>query len=277
MKNGTNKISLERRKLRDVLRIQEPEDFHNYLLDDALQSYTLRCAELGRGLGSALAICANFREARALSALPFDHILLTGIDDRKLELQEVLDGDPRVTYEQHNSERLSIAARSFDLVICKEGLHHLARPVLGMYEMLRLTRDAVIIIEPFDTFLGNVLEILGMSSVYEQAPPGNVDSRPNYVYRWSRRSLAAILNSYYLESGYSLNLTLGWMSVRVNAHKLKAVRVLSAYSGWVASFIPGSRGNYMSAFITAGSDIPRDPEPVAQECAETRSVVPVRA
>ena len=58
--------------------------------------------------------------------------------------------DSRVSYHKENCENLSFASQSFDLVFCKEGLHHLARPVQGLYEMLRVSRKAVIFVESYD-------------------------------------------------------------------------------------------------------------------------------
>jgi len=55
------------------------------------------------------------------------------------------------TYAIENAERLSFADDSFDFVFCKESLHHFPRPFAALYEMLRVAREAVFIIEPNDT------------------------------------------------------------------------------------------------------------------------------
>ena len=95
-----------------------------------------------------------------------------------------LDGDPRISYRIENSEQLALESRSFDLVLCKESLHHLARPVLGLYEMLRVCRRAALWIESYATFAGRAFERLGWSSVYETQQVGNLAARDNYVYRF---------------------------------------------------------------------------------------------
>jgi SAM-dependent methyltransferase len=258
-----NRVRLYRRSLRDLLRIDSHPDFHDYLFAHAMQRYRASLREPERDLGSILAVGANHREASALTGQPFRRILLTGIADPDPAIRSVEAADSRVRYRIENSEHLSLDSRSFDFVLCKESLHHLARPVLGLYEMLRVCRRAALIIEPYDTLAGRLLERLGLSTVYETDQVGNIGSRDNFVYRWSRRQLESLLNSYYLESDYALEITLGWLSSRYNAHPLRAVRRLAALAGWALSFLPESRGNYMTALIIPGRDLP--PEPAAAD------------
>jgi SAM-dependent methyltransferase len=49
-----------------------------------------------------------------------------------------------------NAEQLSFEDGSFDVVFCKEAYHHFPRPAIALYEMLRVSRKAVILIEPRD-------------------------------------------------------------------------------------------------------------------------------
>ena len=258
--NRVNRTLLRRRSLADLRRIDSTGDYHDYAFEHAIGRYRAWCEEQGLRLGSVLAIGANRREAEVFVRHPFAAIHLTGVLEFDEALRVVAAGDARVHYERQNAERLAIDSRSFDLVFCKESLHHLARPVLGLYEMLRVCRQAVVVIEPFDTHLERLLERLGWSTVYERNQAGNVELRDNHVYRWSARSLEALLNSLYLESGYTLELTVGWMSSRFNGHPSRAVRRFSGLAGWLLGFVPGSRGNLMTALIAPGSDLPSDPD-----------------
>jgi len=52
------------------------------------------------------------------------------------------------TYGIENAEQLSFADSSYDVVFCKEAFHHFPRPYLALYEMLRVSRKAVVMIEP---------------------------------------------------------------------------------------------------------------------------------
>jgi protein O-GlcNAc transferase len=53
-------------------------------------------------------------------------------------------------YLEIDAERISLADDSFDYVLCKEALHRLPRPMLAIYEMLRVARKGVFLIEPRD-------------------------------------------------------------------------------------------------------------------------------
>ena len=135
-------VDVHGRALSDLLAIGSHDDFHDYLLDEGVNRYAQLRRDKKLGLGRVLAICANKREARALRKFAFDEIVLSGITQPSEELKSFIADDERCSYTQENSECLTLPSQSFDLVLCKEGLHHLARPVLGVYEMLRLTRDA---------------------------------------------------------------------------------------------------------------------------------------
>lgn len=61
-------------------------------------------------------------------------------------------------YAVENAEQLSFADNSFDYVFCKEALHHFPRPYVALYEMIRVARKAVFIIEPNDSYEVGVIE-----------------------------------------------------------------------------------------------------------------------
>lgn len=262
-----NRVSLHRRSLRNLLLIGSHNDYHDYMFGHALDLYRTLCQKQDRTLGAALAVCADWKEARAFGKYDFDQVLLTGIMQPDVRLLEILKTTPGMSYERQNCEHVCLPSGSWDLVFCKAGLHHLARPVLGLYEMLRVCRRAVIIQEPFNSALGRMFRRLNLNSVYESHGEGNRDGRCNHVYRWSSRELRSLLNSYYLESGYTLDLTLGWTSTKFNAHPSKMVRRLAAVGGWAVSLLPGCRGNGVTALILPGSDVPPDAVPANEFAA----------
>ena len=65
-----------------------------------------------------------------------------------------------------------------------------------------------------------------------------------------------ILNSYYLESGYKLIISRCWMSNRYNVNYPSLIKVFNLI-GWLMSFIPFNRGNYVACLIFAGKDKPK--------------------
>jgi SAM-dependent methyltransferase len=53
-------------------------------------------------------------------------------------------------FESQNVESISHQDDSFDYVCCKEAYHHFPRPPIGFYEMLRVAKKGVVVIEPVD-------------------------------------------------------------------------------------------------------------------------------
>ena len=53
-------------------------------------------------------------------------------------------------YRVEDMEKLSFPDKSFDFVCCKDSLHHCLAPWQALYEMMRVARKGVFLIEPFD-------------------------------------------------------------------------------------------------------------------------------
>lgn len=53
-------------------------------------------------------------------------------------------------YLVQNAEALTLVNESFEFVMCKESYHHFPRPPVAFYEMWRVARRAVVLIEPHD-------------------------------------------------------------------------------------------------------------------------------
>jgi SAM-dependent methyltransferase len=256
-----NRTRTHRYPLRALWRVASYEDYHSVLFGHALDSYIVLAKESGHELGSALAIGACNREARYLEQYAFERVVLSGITEPDEGVQAVCERDSRFSFEYANAERLPFESASFDLVFCKESLHHLARPVLGMYELLRVCRRAAIVIEPWNCLLVELLARFGVTTRYEHGQQGNQRSRDNYVYRWDRAQLESILRSLYLESDATLDLTIGWMSTRAQVGSARWLQRFASIGGQIASWVPGARGNFSTALITPGGDLPPDPSP----------------
>jgi len=88
------------------------------------------------------------------------------------------------SYSAQNAEALEFTDNSFDYVLCKEAYHHFPRPPIALYEMLRVARIAVVLIEPHARtvsplgFLRSLVKRLtGRVVMSEYEPSGN------YIYR----------------------------------------------------------------------------------------------
>ena len=80
-------------------------------------------------------------------------------------------------FEYANAENLQYPNSSFDFILCKEALHHMQFPYRALYEMVRVAKYAVVIVEPQDMF-GDVPCLAGpYLATYE--------SVGNFVYTFS--------------------------------------------------------------------------------------------
>ena|SRR2546421_4113902 len=105
-------------------------------------------------------------------------------------------------YKKENAEALSFPADSFDFAFCKEAYHHFPRPVLALYEMLRVSRTAVILVEPADWLPSPVPRRILQSvknqlkKLFKRDVPhpdtGNFEPIGNYVYNVSEREIQKI-------------------------------------------------------------------------------------
>jgi SAM-dependent methyltransferase len=89
-------------------------------------------------------------------------------------------------------EHLPFEDNSIDCVIAKEAFHHWPRPMLGLYEMLRVAKKAVLLIEPNDVFNSNASTFAdsdGYRDEYEKVG--------NYKYQISLRELLKVSWSLY--------------------------------------------------------------------------------
>ena len=95
-----------------------------------------------------------------------------------------------------NVEKISFNDNSFDYVCCKEAYHHFPRPAIGFYEMIRVAKKGVIVIEPNDigisfpilSFIRNILDRINtglLKKIWKNQYSYEVVG--NYVYKISFR------------------------------------------------------------------------------------------
>ena len=82
-------------------------------------------------------------------------------------------------YSEENAEKLSFGDDAFDFVLCKEAFHHFPRPMIALYEMLRVARKGVVLIEPQDKYADPPVIPGEDQPAYEAVG--------NYVFATSRR------------------------------------------------------------------------------------------
>ncbi|SMF21166.1 Methyltransferase domain-containing protein [Tistlia consotensis] len=87
-------------------------------------------------------------DAFCLKRLGAAEVTATCLADDMLRAQAERGHLPGVAIRPLNAEAMDLPDGSLDLVLCKETYHHLPRAPLGLYEMLRVARRAVVLIEP---------------------------------------------------------------------------------------------------------------------------------
>jgi len=114
-------------------------------------------------------------------------------------------------YKKENAEKLTFADESFDFVLCKEAYHHFPRPMVALYEMIRVARRGVILIEPDDSAIlmdgRHLLKMitkaamlrLGMGRIFGSTDTSIIDNGSNwyeevgnYGYAISKREIEKV-------------------------------------------------------------------------------------
>lgn len=155
--------------------------------------------------------------------------------------------DPRLkTLELDAEDMDNVPDASYELVLVQDGLHHLPRPALGLTEMLRVSRRAVIVIEPHlglaGRYLGREWEVEG--------------DAVNYVYRWNHSMVEQVTRSYLLQDDAEVHVRRFWdhnLAVGRAVSRLPASKRLQAAKSLYATLRPASAaGNMMVALVLKG-------------------------
>lgn len=134
-----------------------------------------------------------------------NNITTSDIEQERLELSKnegLIDN-----YEIIDAESIPYPDNSFDVVFCKEAYHHFPHAPTGLFEMMRVCKKAVILLEPFDqhpkSFLQKVKDSL--------FPRVEFESVGNFVYTISvnevYKSCASMQFKYIAWKGYEDHFT----------------------------------------------------------------------
>lgn len=113
----------------------------------------------------------------------FSDVTASDIDDSLLKHSQEA-GLLQKLYAE-NAEHFSFGDKSFDYVLCKEAYHHFSRPMLALYEMIRVAQKAVVLIEPQDGYIDLPIGYGKHLVKYED--------EGNYVYTLSVRELEKVV------------------------------------------------------------------------------------
>jgi ubiquinone/menaquinone biosynthesis C-methylase UbiE len=162
------------------------------VLDPFLQNHSQASwLTVGDGRFGTSAIYINKKGGTALA---------TDIDIRLLEVAK--QNNMLTDFAFANAEKLPFTDNQFDFSYCKQAYHHFPRPILAIYEMLRVSKQAIIFTEPHDytpapfirTILQKVKHTLKKISgkKIEHHDTGNYETIGNYIYTISVREMEKI-------------------------------------------------------------------------------------
>ena len=124
--------------------------------------------------------------------------LATDISDSLLK--EAKDEGYIEHFQKENAESLSFEDSEFDYTFCKESYHHFPRPTIALYEMLRVSKKGILLIEPNDDFISDSF-LTGLSRNIKMAikrflgkiaNKHSFEETGNFVYRVSQREMEKV-------------------------------------------------------------------------------------
>ena len=194
----------------EVYALEQKANFDFHITDDRSVRY-LRDRRLIKGINrlkrnntdildwKVLIICGGVGgEGVFFKKNGFKHVTVSDISANSLKICNLFD--PDISTMILNGENIDLLDNSYDLVVVQDGLHHLPRPVSGFTEMLRIACKAIIVIEPYDSLIGNMLgtewELTGDSV--------------NYVYRWNKNMVKQTVKSLLLKSYKKITVLRFW-------------------------------------------------------------------
>lgn len=126
-------------------------------------------------------------------------VLATNINEHRLRI--ALEKGFITKFKAENAERISFSDNSFDFVFCKESYHHFPRPPIAFYEMLRIARRAVILIEPYETCrkkgLGYAKDLI--KKIMRKQKSTLFEKSGNYIFRINIREIEKMMSSLNYE------------------------------------------------------------------------------
>jgi len=99
-------------------------------------------------------------------------------------------------FQVENAEALTPADNTFDFVLCKESYHHFPRPPIAFYEMLRVSKIAVVLIEPCDgpRRILDCLKIL-IKKVMRRNENDQFETSGNFIYRANEEEVRKMMTA----------------------------------------------------------------------------------
>ncbi|WP_353432645.1 methyltransferase domain-containing protein [Polynucleobacter sp. MWH-UH23A] len=182
------------------------------------------------------------------------YLLASGV--KEVHCSDVSDALLKIGHEKgfikefsaQNAEDLTFPDNTFDYVYCKEAFHHFPRPYIALYEMFRVAKKAVFLIEPRDTFIDQTplgAIIYGFKKIFlrKKDPAPAFEAVGNFVYAISEKELEKFLlgmhytyiaftgcNDEYIDGvEYVAENPVDVAGVKIKSRVLKKIRKMNFY------------------------------------------------
>lgn len=207
------------------------------------------------------------------------NVVATSLTDERLKYANEQGYIP--AFRAENAEHISLQDGAVDFVLCKEAYHHFPRPPIALYEMLRVARIGVVLIEPLD----NPKLLDGLKKIFKRIirGDGDVQFEPsgNFLYRLNIRELKKLMmamgGEHLAIKGFN-----DFFHARLGGHDAHGLNVGSVFTrlgivvqdilcrigllgyglGCVVVFKPGMGGNTLESLRESGFecvDLPKNP------------------
>ena len=128
-------------------------------------------------------------------------------------------------YRQINAEHIALEDNSVDYVMCKEALHHMPRPMMAIYEMVRVARKGVVFIEPQDKLIDWPLG-KNTATYRERVPADAVGEKVSFKLQSTDAEISSNYIDWWEDGPFNYVYTLSNREVR----KMALGMGLSAYA-----------------------------------------------
>lgn len=165
-----------------------------------------------------LIVGGSYRDAHSLYRVGFRRMTLSNVEPLvDVENEPMPDADIRLLYA--DLDKLPVGDGTYDLVLAHEVLHHCRSPHAALVEMLRVSNQHVVVMEPNDSWVMRSLTRVNLSAPYElpaviynDYKKGGVNNTdiPNYIYRWNRRTIYQTAAACLPECEFGLYLHRYW-------------------------------------------------------------------
>lgn len=117
-------------------------------------------------------------------------VLASSLDEGTLRIAR--DRGLLDAYAVENAEALSFADGAFDWVFCKEAYHHCPRPMVALYEMLRVARAGVVLVEPNDRSASVASRLMSVVKRRPHADSQSYEEVGNFIHTISAREIEKV-------------------------------------------------------------------------------------